>query len=112
MYKYFNEKEDPNMIGLNERLMFMLDKARCIAEIPFYITSGLRTQEHNKEVGGVENSAHLTGLAADLECTDSLNRFAMVYGLYIAGFKRLEINKGHIHVDIDETKDQNVFFLK
>lgn len=35
-------------------------------EIPLYITSGYRCEELNEEVGGVDDSAHLFGLAADI----------------------------------------------
>lgn len=111
-YKYFNEKQDPNMIGVNAELMIMLDKARGLAYIPFIITSGVRSIEHNLNVGGVENSAHLSGLAVDLQCNSSEMRYIMLFCLLIAGFKRVEITNGHIHVDIDDTKDQNVIFLK
>jgi hypothetical protein len=111
MLKFFNKVDDPNMVGLSDKLMSMLDNARTIAGVPIVITSGLRTPEHNAEVGGVADSAHLKGLAADLQCSDSSNRYAIIYGLYVAGFKRIEICKGHIHVDIDESKDQRVIFL-
>lgn len=112
MYKHFNKEQDPKMIGVNDKLMSMLDNARTIAQIPFIITSGLRTKEHNAEVGGEQDSAHLSGLAVDLACSDSLARYTMVYSLFVAGFKRIEIGKNHIHVDIDESKDQRVMFLE
>jgi hypothetical protein len=112
MYKHFNKEQDPNMIGVSDKLLSMLDNARTIADVPFIINSGLRSAEKNKEVGGVEDSAHLKGLAVDLACSDSFNRYKMIYGLFVAGFKRIEICKNHIHVDIDETKQQLVIFLK
>lgn len=34
------------------------------------ITSGYRTEEHNAKVGGVPNSQHLFGVAADFTCKD------------------------------------------
>lgn len=34
--------------------------------IPIHINSGWRTPEHNKKVGGLPNSQHLLGKAADL----------------------------------------------
>jgi len=112
MYKFFNKEQDPMMVGLSDKLMSMLDNARTIAGVPIIITSGLRTPEHNKEVGGKEDSSHLKGLGADLSCVDDSNRYAIIYGLFVAGFKRIGIGKGHIHVDIDETKDQRVFFIE
>lgn len=111
MYCHFNEVQDPEIIGLEPTLISMLDRARTLADTPFIITSGLRSVEHNKKVGGVENSAHLSGLGADIQCSDSQNRFKMIQALLLIGFKRIEIARGHIHVDIDNTKDQEVIFL-
>lgn len=34
------------------------------------INSGLRSEEHNKKIGGVANSDHLLGMAADICCED------------------------------------------
>lgn len=110
MYKHFNEKQDPEMIGVSEELMRMLDVAREKAKVPFRITSGLRTPEHNADVGGVSDSAHLRGLAVDLATHSYHTTFRIVYGLFIADFKRIEITKDHIHADIDETKSQEVLF--
>ena len=33
---------------------------------PLHINSGYRSPEHNKKIGGVENSKHTLGLAADI----------------------------------------------
>jgi len=112
MYKFFNKEQDPKMIGLSDKLMSMLDNARTIAGVPFVITSGLRSEEENKRVGGVADSAHLKGLGADIACENSSDRYSMLYGFYVAGFKRIEICERHLHVDIDESKDQRVCFFK
>lgn len=37
---------------------------------PIIVTSGYRCKELNKAVGGVANSSHLTGYAADIQCED------------------------------------------
>ena len=34
------------------------------------VNSGYRCEKHNKEVGGVKNSQHLKGEAADVTCSD------------------------------------------
>jgi hypothetical protein len=112
MYKHFDKISDPKMIGVSDKLMSMLDNARTIADVPFIITSGLRTVESNKKTGGVPDSAHLKGLAVDLACSDSFNRYKIIYGLFVGGFKRIGIAKDHIHADIDETKDQFLIFLE
>lgn len=108
-YKYFKPNE---IISLDPYLVYLLDLARDIAGIPFVITSGYRTKEKNLKVGGVEDSAHLSGKAADLRCRNSVERFIMVDSLLAAGFKRIGFGAGHIHVDIDDEKPQNVMFIE
>lgn len=109
IFKYFKDCE---IKGLNEKLIQMLDNARSIAGIPFVITSGLRSIEKNREVGGAEDSAHLKGLAVDLKCNYSESRFIIVSALLMAGFKRIGIAPDHIHVDIDKEKSQCIIFLE
>lgn len=106
-WKYFAEHE---VYKLDKKLVDMLDKAREIAGIPFVITSGFRTPEHNARVGGEPNSAHLRGLAADLRCRNSEERFAIVNALLKVGFNRIGIGSSFIHCDIDPTLPQNVMW--
>lgn len=112
MYKYFNIEQDPNMHGVSEKLMCMLDNARSIAKVPFIITSGVRSVEKNEKVGGKKDSSHLNGLAVDLSCLDSNTRYRIISSLLVAGFKRIGWDEVHIHTDIDLTKPQEVIFLE
>lgn len=98
---YFKKSEIQN---LDSHLIVMLDLAREYAQVPFLITSGFRTPEHNAEVGGVVNSAHLKGLAVDIATSEKSDRAMVVYGLLKAGFQRVKLYKGHIHADIDYSK--------
>jgi uncharacterized protein YcbK (DUF882 family) len=86
---------------MDDDFLKRLDKARELAGVPFVITSGFRCPKHNKEVGGKPNSAHLRGLAADIAVADNETRYQIIYGLIKAGFKRIGIGKGFIHVDGD-----------
>ena len=101
----FDSPDEPNsgrrMCG---DFLFMLDEARDIAQVPFRITSGVRSISHNKAVGGTENSSHLRGKAADIACTDSYDRFRIVAALLAVGFNRIGIGETFIHVDNDEIK--------
>lgn len=109
-YKYFKESE---VMGLSPALVEMLDKARGLAGIPFVITSGIRTEEHNESVGGVKDSAHLKGLAVDLLVKDSVAGGKILIALVGAGFKRFGFYEdGHIHVDIDPEKPSPCYWQK
>ena len=106
--RYFTEDE---VRGLSPRLIDMLDRARGLAKVPFSITSGYRTPEQNRDVGGVCDSAHTKGLAVDLGCFDSRARLRMVSGLIMAGFVRIGVYSRHLHCDIDDTLPQAVLWF-
>lgn len=111
-YKYFNPKSDPKMVGVSDKLMEKLDLLREKCGFPIVITSGLRTAEYNSTLeDSVSNSAHLKGLAVDLLCTDSTRRDKMIKVSYELGFTRRGIGKNYIHLDIDDTKPQNVTWV-
>lgn len=108
-YKYFSEEE---VAGLDGRLASMLDLARGICGFPFKITSGYRPPEHNTAIGGVPDSAHTKGLAADLaRPSEDEPLWRMIWALGLAGFNRIEIATRHVHVDIDHTKPQFVMWF-
>lgn len=46
-----------------------LDALRRKLGVPLTVTSGIRCENHNANCGGVKNSQHKTGLAADLHST-------------------------------------------
>ena len=48
------------------RLAVALESVRAAVKAPLTISSGYRSPVLNKAVGGASNSAHLTGLAADI----------------------------------------------
>jgi zinc D-Ala-D-Ala carboxypeptidase len=100
-YRYFSENE---IKGLSPKLAYMLDGAREIAGIPFIINSGYRNNDHNKKVGGVDNSSHTKGLAVDIKAITSEARAKIVSALLLAGIKRIGIYAKHIHADIDNEK--------
>ena len=98
-YLYFKDSE---IVGLKPELVAILDKARDLSGTSYIITSGFRDPAHNAAVGGVSNSAHLTGLAVDLACTDNFKRTLILKGLYTCGSPLfIEICQSHIHVDIN-----------
>lgn len=114
-YFRLEEFDSPDEPGSGRRMcgdfLFMLDEARDIAQVPFRITSGVRSISHNKAVGGTENSSHLRGKAADIACTDSATRFRIVAALLAVGFNRVGVHPRFIHIDNDEIKTPGVVWL-
>jgi len=78
-----------------------LDALRSICVFPLTVTSGLRCPEHNAEVGGAPDSAHLTGQAADIECTHAGLRRIIVKAAMLL-FDYVEIAPHHVHCDVKE----------
>lgn len=98
-------------VEIDKTLVEMLDAAREIAGTPFRINSGLRTKQRNAEVGGAENSAHLTGHAVDIAASSSAQRFAIVNAALAVGFKRVGIAKTFVHLDTHPTHPQPSIWL-
>lgn len=94
----------------DENFILYLDKARELAGIPFVITSGYRCPKHNDDIGGVYNSSHTLGLAADIACDNSRDRFKIIDALIAVGFRRIGISNEFLHVDADESKTQDVIW--
>lgn len=78
MSKYFKESEmackctrcrDKNNLGeegISSKLYEVLDAIRESVGKPVRVNCAYRCPKHNKEVGGVPNSQHLYGIAADI----------------------------------------------
>ncbi len=55
-------------IRISPALVRALEEIRERAGRPLSVTSGYRPPDYNREVGGVSNSTHIDGLAADIYC--------------------------------------------
>jgi uncharacterized protein YcbK (DUF882 family) len=116
----WNFFSDDEVKGLDLELTAMLDKSRHRSGIPYKITDGLRSGLGKQDRNAVNNSAHLTGHAVDLDCNDSRSLWKMLDGLISVGFKRIgiyyktvegKVYPTHIHVDISPTLPQEVAWL-
>lgn len=96
---------------MRAEFMRKLDEARDISGIPYIVNSGYRSERHNRAIGGVEDSAHLRGFAADIHATNSSDRAAIIMGCILAGFNRIGIARTFIHVDCCPLKPANVVWL-
>lgn len=98
---------------MDKKLLHMLDDLREKAGIPIFIGSAYRCKEHNDTIlGAVEDSAHLKGKAVDIRCNDSATRFKILKAAFEAGFRRIEPRETWVHVDVDESKPQDVVFYR
>ncbi len=96
-------------VNMDGSFIAKLEQARQIAGIPFKINSGYRTKERNQQVGGVPNSSHLIGVAADIAVRSGNERYIILNALIKAGFKRLGVAKTFIHCDTDTSKSNSVW---
>ena len=76
MSKYFSDEElackccgglPPK--GIDPKLYELLDRIREYFGVPIYINSAYRCPHHNAVVGGVPNSQHVQGIAADIDAS-------------------------------------------
>ena len=89
-----------------------LDEARELAGVPFKITSGYRSPQHNLDVGGRVGSSHIKGLAVDIACVNSHQRQKILTALIQVGFKRVGIGKSFIHTDLDTSKPNAIWLYQ
>lgn len=73
--KNFTRKEFDSKDGsvMSDSVLVNITKLACSLQrlrdrlgVPISINSGYRSPQHNKRVGGVANSQHVTGMAADI----------------------------------------------
>ncbi|MBR2208652.1 MAG: DUF882 domain-containing protein [Synergistaceae bacterium] len=91
---------------IEQEIIDIAQKIRERAGCPIHINSGYRCPVHNKNVGGVANSKHTLGLAADLSCSiGAINLFVLIADMKAKGelpdldYAILYIKKNFVHVD-------------
>ena len=89
---------------IDQRVLNMAQELRDYLGVPVRVNSGYRCETHNKNVGGVKNSKHVLGKAADLSCSlGSAKMFEAVKQLRAEG-KLQDLDycikyKNFIHID-------------
>lgn len=93
-----------NVVKYDPKLLKKLEVVRAmLGGVPININSGYRCERHNKNVGGVPNSQHLKGKAADIRVNGNMEE--LYYFLDIV-FKENGLGryKTFFHVDTGPRK--------
>lgn len=119
MSKYFSESE---MVckccgtlpdgGISEVLLNKLDQLREAVGEPIHVTCMYRCPKHNAEVGGVSNSQHVLGTAADIYC-DGLTVEELTEAAKEVGFDGIGsyYDQEFVHVDCRDDGDSPCGYL-
>jgi len=120
----FLKSNTATRLGIDEQFnppQFVLDNIDALAQQlqvardyfgePMVFSSGYRCLKLNKAVGGVDNSAHTSGMAVDIEFTSEAHAKKLIEALIKAGFKRIGLGWSFIHVDIDMSKPHPACWL-
>lgn len=92
---------DMNMVKIADAIRNRIDK-------PISVNSGLRCRTHNANVGGVSNSQHLYGTAADLGCPSGCtpSQMASIAEEIMGETGGIGIYSWGIHIDTRSTKSR------
>lgn len=67
---------------------------------PMTINSAMRCAKHNAAVGGVPNSQHTQGIAADIAARNGLEKYQLVDEAIRAGFHGIGVAETFVHLDL------------
>ena len=92
-------------VMLHPKLLAKLVELRKTLERAVYITSGYRCPKYNQKIGGVVNSYHCIGLAADIQVKDIslLDLLEICENINFNGIGFYE-KKNFLHLDVRPTK--------
>jgi uncharacterized protein YcbK (DUF882 family) len=94
------ESPDTGQVMLDGQLFAVLDHLRRALASPVVITSGYRTAAHNRAVGGVADSLHLIGAAADLVFPErEMKAKALAHLLQVPAVVVID-EHDHLHVQV------------
>jgi len=96
---------------IDPSLIIALEKLERESGLALKFVSGYRCTECNNAAGGRPNSAHLRGLAIDIDAGGSGWRYLLLSFVVKMGFRRIGIGRGFIHLDLDLTLPQDVMWL-
>lgn len=93
-----------DIMDMVPEFMYRLDLMRQFASIPIVINSAYRSFDYEVKHGRPGTSSHTKGIAADIRCRDTKERYLLLAAAFYADIPRIGIGKNFIHVDIDTSK--------
>ena len=106
--KYFSPDEFACKCGcgcstqVDPRLLRLADTVREHFDAPCIVSSGIRCEKHNKAVGGVEASRHLTGKAMDFRIRSRAATETLAFVQSLPGVRyAYAIDKNYVHMDVN-----------
>ncbi len=98
--KEFACKDGSDKILIDNELVLVLQKVRDYFGKPVTINSAYRNASYNRKIGGVSNSQHTMGTAADVVISGVKAEEVAKYAEYIMGNKGgIGLYNGFVHVD-------------
>lgn len=105
--KYFSPSEFYCKCGcgcdtqVDPRLLRLADAVREHFDAPCIVSSGVRCEKHNKAVGGVADSRHVSGKAMDFRIKDINAVTTLAYVQSLPGVRyAYAIDRNYVHMDV------------
>ena len=89
--------------NMSEDLIRLLAQIENWSDVSVVLISGSRCEKYNAKVKGARNSAHPRGLAGDIFCASSKDRWNIITAAIAVGITRIGVGDMFVHLDIDNT---------
>lgn len=89
-----------NGADINPWLVQVLERMRAIIGKPLVLSCGYRCPTHNAEVGGVSNSQHIYGTAADVQTPEGMTPIELFELAQDCGADGVGLYDWGVHVDV------------
>ena len=89
-----------NGAGVDPKLVALLERMRKACGKPLVLSCGYRCPRHNADVGGVPNSQHVYGTAADVQTPKGMTPFELFAIADDCGADGIGLYSWGVHVDV------------
>jgi zinc D-Ala-D-Ala carboxypeptidase len=98
------------VMGMDQEFLGILEAVRKEYGKPMKLNSSFRCADHNAAIGAKSSSSHRLGVAVDISCEGSRQRYDLIRHL-LKHVTRIGIGEGFIHADNDlANKSANVMW--